>query len=144
MTERQLHLFKSQRQRGVARPMPLEFPVHCMVADTLKRWASPGWVWTHLPMGERRDAITGARLKRMGTQPGWPDFIFIAPALSARSMRPHFLELKRRGGRLTDTQSDFAQWCEANGCPHAVAHSYAEAVAALKGWGALWSGVKVQ
>jgi hypothetical protein len=163
MTERQLSLFRSRRQRGVRAPAAREFAVQCMLADTLQRWAKPGWRWTHLPMGERRDPITGARLKRMGTQPGWPDLIFIPPADDGKPLagetamerlrvsfsypcpRPHFLELKRaRGGRLTDAQSRFAQWCAANGCPHAVVHSYEEAVAVLKGWSVLRSGVKVQ
>jgi hypothetical protein len=143
VTERQLQLFGSRRQRGRALPKPLEFEVHCMVADTLRRWASPNWVFTHLPMGERRDTITGARLKRMGTQPGWPDFLLIAPR-QHHSPRPHFLELKRRGAKLTEAQAGFALWCKLNDCPHVVAHSYEEAVAVLKGWGALWTGVKVQ
>jgi hypothetical protein len=142
--ERQLHLFRSRRQRGVRAPAPLEFAVHCLVADTLRRWGTAGWRWTHLPMGERRDAVTGARLKRMGVQAGWPDFILLPPGRGQAFTRAHFLELKRRGGRLTDAQADFAQWCVANGCPHAVAHCYEEAVAVLKGWGALWTGVKVQ
>jgi hypothetical protein len=144
MSERQLHLFKSRRQRGVRAPAAKEFRVHCMVADALKQWAVRGWMWTHLPMGERRDAVTGARLKRMGTQPGWPDFILIAPMRLQVPMRPHFLELKRRGGRLTDAQDDFAQWCTGNGCPHRIAYGYEEAVKILRDWGALRSGVKVQ
>jgi hypothetical protein len=44
----------------------------------------PGWQWTHLPFGEKRSAVTGARLKRMGTKRGWPDFILLSPA--ARSV----------------------------------------------------------
>jgi hypothetical protein len=142
-TERQLHLFKSRRQRGVAVPKPLEFAVHCALADMLRRWATPNWIWTHVPLGERRDSVTGARLKRMGTQPGWPDFILLAPR-QHHSPRPHFLELKRRGSALTEHQAAFALWCKLNDCPHAVAHSYDEAVAILKDWGALWKGVHVQ
>jgi hypothetical protein len=142
---RQLHLFRGRRQRGEV-PPAAEFRVHCMVADALRDWAVPGWMWTHLPMGERRDAVTGARLKRMGTKAGWPDFILIAPAtVQLQSMlRPHFLELKRRGGRLTDAQSAFAEWCAGSRCPHAVAYGYEEALAVLKGWGVLRAGVHVQ
>jgi hypothetical protein len=144
MSGRQLHLFKSRRQRGVAAPPPLEFAVHCAVADTLRRWATPGWIWTHLPMGELRDAVTGARLKRMGVQPGWPDLILIPPAGPKFWQRPHFLELKRRGGKLTEHQAGFALWCKLNGCPHAVADSYEAAVKILQRWGALMDRVKVQ
>jgi hypothetical protein len=141
---RQLHLFRSKRQRGTVAPAPLEFAVHCMVADTLRRWATPGWIWTHLPMGERRDAVTGARLKRMGTQPGWPDLLLIPPLLGGDKARPHFLELKRRGGRLTEHQAGFALWCKLNDCPHEVADSYEAAVKILQAWGALMHRVKVQ
>jgi hypothetical protein len=152
--ELQLHLFRSNRQRGKRAPPPLEFALHCQVADTLRRWTSHGWIFTHLPMGEHRDAVTGSRLKRMGVSPGWPDFIFIPPVFPANARsredpgvppRPHFLELKRAGrGRLSEAQADFAAWCVANGCPHAVAHSYDEAVKILQAWGVLRSGLKVQ
>jgi hypothetical protein len=140
---RQLHLFRSRRQRGEALPSPLEFKLQCAVADTLRRWATPNWIWTHLPFGENRDAITGSRLKRMGTQPGWPDLVFIPPREHS-NQRPHFLELKRRGAKLTEHQAGFALWCKLNDCPHAVADSYEAAVAILKDWGVLWTGVNVQ
>jgi hypothetical protein len=143
MSERQLQLFGPRRQRGRAPPRPLEFAVHCLVADTLRRWGSPNWIWTHIPLGERRSAVTGARLKRMGAKPGWADLLLIAPR-DHPVARPHFLELKRHGGKLTEAQAGFAAWCERNGCPHAVAHSYEEAVVILKGWGALWTGVKLR
>jgi hypothetical protein len=142
MSGRQLQLFGARRQRGRQAPPPLEFAVHCMVADALRRWASPNWVWTHIPLGEKRSAVTGARLKRMGVNPGWPDFLFIAPR--DENLRPHFLELKRRGGQLTEAQAGFALWCKLNGCPYAMAHSYQEAVEVLKSWGALRAGVHVQ
>jgi hypothetical protein len=143
MTERQLHLFRGKRQRGVSAPPPLEFAVQCALADTLHRWATPNWIWTHLPMGEHREAITGARLKRMGTQPGWADLILLAPR-EHPIQRPMFLELKRRGGRMTEHQAGFALWCKLNGCPHAVADTYEAAVKILQGWGALRARVKVQ
>lgn len=143
MTKRQLNLFRSRRQRGTRIDYsPLEFEMHCAVADTLRRWLTPNWVFTHIPLGEYRSAITGARLKRMGANPGWPDFILIPPWLEVS--RPHFLELKRRGAKLTEPQAGFALWCKLNQCPHAVAYSYEQAVVILKGWGALWPGVHVQ
>jgi hypothetical protein len=144
MSARQLHLFKSKRQRGVAAPPPLEFELHCLVADTLRRWATPNWIWTHFPAGERRDDVTGARLKRMGLMPGWPDFILIPPATPTICQRPHFLELKRPGGKLTEHQSGFALWCKLNDCPHAVTSDYRTAVKILQAWGALLARVNVQ
>jgi hypothetical protein len=153
MSGRQLHLFKSRRQRGVAAPPPLEFATQCALADTLRKWATPNWVWNHIPGGEERPAefikgkrvsFAGERTKRAGFQPGWPDLILIPPAGPKFWQRPHFLELKRRGGKLTEHQASFALWCKLNGCPHAVADSYEAAVKILQRWGALMDRVKVQ
>jgi hypothetical protein len=144
MSERQLNLFRSKRQRGATvKYEPAEFKIHCMVADTLRRWAAPNWVCTHFPAGEHRSDATGARLKRMGVVPGLPDFLLFPP-LGAGDPHVHCLELKRRGAKLTEHQAGFALWCKLNGYPHAVAHSYEEAVAVLTGWGVLRSGVHVQ
>jgi len=133
---RQLNLFAGRRQRGVAPPPASEFSLQCMVADTLRRWQVPGWLWTHMPMGELRQPITAARLKRMGVTPGWPDFLLLAPG-----GRAHFLELKRRKlGRLTDEQAAFGLWCECNHCPHAVVDTYPAAIDVLKQWGAVRAG----
>jgi hypothetical protein len=76
----------------------------------------------------------------MGVQPGWPDLLLIPPLYS----QPHFLELKRRGGKLTEHQAGFALWCKLNGCPHEVCDTYDAAVKILKQWGALMDRVKVQ
>ena len=94
----QLSLFKSKRQRGVAHVRrPKEFALHCAVADTVKRWILPDWIWTHFPAGEHRSVITGARLKRMGLNRGFPDFQFFH-----RNGRVCFLELKRHGNSLDE------------------------------------------
>jgi hypothetical protein len=79
----------------------------------------------------------------MGVLPGVSDLLLFPP-LGASEPHVHCLELKRRGGRLTEAQAGFALWCKLNRYPHAVAYSYEEAVAILKGWGALRVGVHVQ
>jgi VRR-NUC domain-containing protein len=140
----QLHLFKSSRQRGVAVDVRgSEFQLQCAVADTLKRWAAPNWVYTHIPLGEERTTAAGARLKRMGTMPGFPDFILLPPA-GAPEPHAHFLELKRQGGKLSELQASFQLWCMLNGYPFAVADSYEAALAILQQWGAVRTGVHVQ
>jgi hypothetical protein len=74
---------------------PSEFQIHCGVADALRMLARPGVLWTHFPSGESRDARTGAKLKHMGLQPGWPDFIIIVPGDDPWSRsRICFLELE--------------------------------------------------
>ena len=59
----------------------------------------------------KRVSFAGARLKRMGINPGWSDFILLSPTALA-----HFLELKRRGKTLSDDQDDFAPGAPRIGC----------------------------
>lgn len=140
MTERQLHLFRSKRQRGTKAPAPSELQIHCMVIDDLRRWATPGWLYVHYPSGELRTAVTAAKLQRMGVFAGITDLMLFPPR-DAGEPRCHFLELKRPGGKLNLAQYGFKLWCEKHGYPHAVAHSYRDAVSILKNWGVLQSGV---
>lgn len=59
----------------------------------------PGSIVAHIPNGERRDAVTGARLKALGVLPGMPDLLCGSLASGV-----FFLELKRRGGKLSPAQ----------------------------------------
>lgn len=122
----QLSLFKGKRQKLPPAP---EFSLHCMVADVLRRWCSPEWRWTHIPLGEYRTPATAARLKRMGVLPGWPDFQFFHVSGPVA-----FLELKRRGERLSDPQKGVAFHLMKAGHGYLVTDSFADAVAALRAW----------
>lgn len=148
MSDRQLSLFKGKRQQGAAARPPLEFEMQCVVADTLRRFLTPGWIWQHIPGGEERPAeyrngvrvsFAGARLQRAGFQPGWPDFLLFAPG-----GRPHCIELKRRGGRVSEHQAAFALWCKLNSVPHAFCDSVPAALELLGQWGALRRGIRPQ
>ena len=115
-----------------------------MVADVLERWATKGWQWTHLPFGEHRNAITGARLKRMGTKRGWPDFILLPPLPDEHvpwARIAHFLELKRKGGLLTDEQFELMEWLTINGYEYKVCDNFDDAIYVLRNWGALKSTI---
>jgi hypothetical protein len=103
MIGRQLHLFRGRKQRGTAPPAPSECQLHCAVADTVRRWIMPGWIFTHIASGEKRDQVTAARLKRMGVMPGFPDLVFFGPHAEVC-----FVELKGRDGRLGQAQADIA------------------------------------
>jgi hypothetical protein len=118
------------RKAPVARPK--ECQLQCAVADLLRRHALPEWRWSHFPAGEWRGVITGARLKRMGLQRGWPDFLLVAPDGAIRC-----LELKRAGESLTDDQADFKLWCIAHAVNYSVAYSIDEALAVLDAWSCL-------
>ena len=133
----QLSLFKGKRQRGTKTPRSLEFALHCMVADVLRRWQSPNWRWSHFPSGEYRHPGTAMRLKRMGVQVGWPDFILLAPEGGG----VFFLELKREGGKLSEWQFSFMEWCAHHGYPYVWCDNFADAIHHLKKWGAVRASV---
>ena len=59
----------------------------------------PGSILAHIPNGERRDEITGARLKAMGVMPGMPDLL-----AGSEKEKIFFVELKKKGGRLSPAQ----------------------------------------
>src|SRR5262245_61189782 len=136
----QLSLFAGPRQRG-RRPKvrASEFVIHCMVADTLRRWLAPGWIWFHPANGELRQDSAGARLKRMGVRPGVSDIVLIAPA----GGRVHALELKQWGKHPTEPQIAFLEAVQAAGGQSAWAESYEAAIAILSEWGALRRRVRV-
>ena len=78
--ERQLSLLKGPRQKGEKAPLPSEFEMQCVVADTLRLGLSLGWRYSHFPGGELRTDETGRRLKRMGLTRGWSDLLLLNPA----------------------------------------------------------------
>jgi hypothetical protein len=111
---------------------PKESKLQCDVARLLHDHCLPTWRWSHFPAGEKRDVITGARLKRYGLRTGWPDLILASP-----EGRLHCLELKRLGETLSEAQQDFQLWCVRHGVPHCVADTFDQALAALDYWGCL-------
>jgi hypothetical protein len=139
MPARQLHLFGNKRQRGTAPPSPSEYQLHCAVVDTVRRWIMPGWIYTHVASGERRDQVTAGRLKRMGVVPGWPDLQFFGP-----HGQVCFVELKAKGGRLSEAQAAVASHLVAAGHGYLCSDSFDDIVATLKDWGIVRSGIQVQ
>jgi hypothetical protein len=120
------------RPRKPTAPRPKELALHMAVADLLRRFASPDWLWSHYPSGEHRDVRTAAKLKAMGVQRGWPDFTLFDP-----TGRLHAVELKREGESLTEDQENFQEWVISHGVPHSVSRSVDEALAVLDAWGTL-------
>jgi hypothetical protein len=141
MSERQLNLFRGRKQRGRVSeiPTPSEFQLQACLVDLIRRTISPQWKFGHVPNGELRDKITACRLKRLGTMPGWPDLQFAGP-----DRRMAFLELKRRGGRLSDAQLTMRDHLEGCGFPYLVTDSVDQAIAWLKHHGILRGGFTVQ
>ena len=46
------------------------------MVDTIRRWILPGWIYTHIASGEKRDLATAARLKGTDVVVGFPDMFF--------------------------------------------------------------------
>ena len=70
---------RKPRPRKAPTNRPKEIELHTSVANALRKHARTDWLWTHVPNGELRDIRVAAKLKRMGAQAGWPDFILVAP-----------------------------------------------------------------
>ena len=123
-------LFAKRRRAQTERPPAIpELKLHMAVAADLRKWARPEWLWTHFPAGEKRDGTIGAKLKQMGLQPGWADFIFVSPAGLF-----HALELKRLGAKLNDNQKVFRDQCLTIGCPWEMAATIEQAWDVLERW----------
>jgi VRR-NUC domain len=119
-------------QRRRRPPQPIERHTHIAIADLLRLTAKPGWLWSHIPLGEHRSEKTGALLKRMGTKAGLLDFLLIAP-----TGQHYWLELKRGNAPLTDAQQAFIEQLDQRGVPWFVARDYESAVNQLKEWDVL-------
>ena len=105
----------------------------------IRRWIDPRWRFCHVPLGEVRDPATAGRLKRLGTQPGWPDLQFAGPD---RQMA--FLELKRRGGRLSEPQQAMRDHLIGCGFDYLCTDDVEVAIQWLKDRGILRGGFHVQ
>jgi len=127
-----LPLFTGQVITREKLPSPKEIRLHFSVAKCLKDFARKDWQWSHFPAGEKRDAKTGEKLRRMGLKPGWPDFILVSPDGVF-----YGLELKREGGSLNDDQSEFHAHAKAHGWNVATVDTFKDAVETLNGWGCL-------
>jgi hypothetical protein len=107
----------------------VEFRLQCAIARILREHGNPGWTFTHLPFGEYRPPATASRLKAMGVTPGWPDLMCVGPG------RICFLELKRRGEKLSPEQASRATQLMAAGAGYGMAQSFDDAVDMLQAWG---------
>jgi hypothetical protein len=111
-----------------ARP---EQAIHLAVCEHPRLRAKPDVLWLHVGNGERRDKITGAKLKRMGVLPGASDFLLWHHGNSFA------LELKAWGGRLSEAQLEFLARFNDAGGHTAIAEGLDRALACLEAWGLL-------
>ncbi len=95
-----------------------EYQLQVAAADFLV-WALPDdIIFTHIPMGEKRNKGTAGKLKRMGVNPGWPDFEILIP--DGVTLR---IEMKGEKGSLSEPQKMFHARAAALGHPCYTAFS---------------------
>jgi hypothetical protein len=115
----------SARFRLVA-PVAPEDELHASVADALRYLCPSDAVVNTWELRNASSAIEGARRKRLGALPGWPDL-----GVFWRG-RVVLLELKRsRGGALSPAQKALHPRLEATGFPVVVCRSAPEALDAV-------------
>lgn len=120
---------RKARPRRAPTIRPLESRLQTDVAKLLTDHCLSDWRWTHFPAGEKRDVITGARLRRFGLQKGWSDFLFISP-----DGQLHCLELKRIGADMTAEQEAFWRFCIRSGVPHSTCRTIDEVLIVFDRW----------
>jgi hypothetical protein len=123
---------KKVRPRRARDPVPLEIVLHVHVADLLRAHCLPDWRWTHINR-KAKDAREGKIFKTMGVNPGWFDFELI----HGPSRVAHFLDVKRVGEDLSETQLEFRDWCTKWNIPHAVAWTLDDVLRVFAIWGCL-------
>ena len=83
-----------------------------------------------IPNGGRRDAATGAMLKREGTKRGVPDLML---PVARHGFNGLFIELKRRtGGKVSPEQHDWIERLRSAGYAVCVCHGFDAAVRAIE------------
>lgn len=96
-----------------------EDQVHLRVIKWLYSVLPPDTLIHHSPNEGKRHINFKTKLKRMGTQSGWPDLELFLPDqafLPPHRPRPIFLELKRtKGGRLSEAQIALSEQFEGLG-----------------------------
>lgn len=83
----------------------------------------------HIPNGGRRDARTGAMMKRQGVKAGVPDLHL---PVSRGKYHSLYIEMKTDKGRPTDTQKEWLDALNAEGNMAVICHSAEEAIAVIK------------
>ncbi len=114
---------------------PSEQQIHNAIIAYLYRVIGNRALIHHSPnegnRGGRQGAIDGARRKKSGVCPGWPDIEIIAGG------KPYFIEVKRRKGVLSVAQRVVLANLEAQGIECCVARSVEDAERFLRQCGLL-------
>lgn len=102
-----------------------EDDIQAAVIEHIERRKPPHTFAFAIPNGGKRHIATAVRLKRTGTKAGVPDLQIIQRG------RPFFLELKKEGGRVAETQVRVMQDLQDAGATCGVAYGLNQALAWL-------------
>jgi hypothetical protein len=128
--EKQKDLF-TKRWSMVAEFEPSELELQISLVEWCRWRLRPDVIFWHTPNGEARDKRTAAKLKAMGVLPGVADLQFMWREASDGHLRALFLELKRKGGKQTETQDDFERAVSSTGAHYRCVDSIDEAMAII-------------
>lgn len=106
-----------------------ESAIQIAVAEFLKLSLPDSVKAFHVPNGGRRDARTGARLKREGVKAGAPDWVLLRQGGACG-----LIELKTESGNLSGVQREWRDWCGENGVPYAICRSVSDVQSVLVDW----------
>lgn len=114
-------------------PPATEHALQCALVDYLALAARKDVYYFAVPNAGKRTLAGGARMKAEGLRAGVSDLVFMLPGGCCR-----WLELKRSPKQKQSIEQNyFQEICRVLDHPHAVAHSFDEAVAILRGWNVL-------
>ena len=83
----------------------------------------------HIPNGGKRDAKTGALMKKMGVRPGWPDLVYTRMRGRYGAL---FIEMKRmKGGSTSQAQKRVHEALRGEGYRVRVCRGWREALETL-------------
>lgn len=81
-----------------------------------------------IPNGGHRDKVTGARMKAEGARAGVPDIFVAVPSAGMHGL---FIEMKIKGGRLSDKQEVWRDRLKQHGYGFVVCYGVEEALGVL-------------
>ncbi len=82
-----------------------------------------------VPNGGHRHVLTAVKLKAEGVKSGVPD---ICLPVARKGYGSLFVEMKKEGGRLRDSQKKWLEELPKHGCKVAVCYSTDEAISVIK------------
>lgn len=122
---------KAQRVKGQL-VSPSEHVIQCRLMDYLAYAARSEVYYFAIPNQGNRHIYNASKMKAEGVRSGVADLCFMLPNGIAG-----WLEMKKPGGSMSETQKQFRDRCAVLGHKWALAKSVDEALDILTGWDAL-------